>query len=85
MASLSPNTFVALRVLLTLPVTVASGECTFSKLKLIRNYLRSTMSQERLNGLSTISIEHELAYKINLQEAVHAFAARKTRQVNLSE
>ncbi|KAK6293558.1 hypothetical protein J4Q44_G00358840 [Coregonus suidteri] len=66
MASLYPNAFFALRVLLTLPETVASGERTFSKLKLIKNYLRSTMSQERLNGLATISIEHELSYKINL-------------------
>ncbi|XP_045067422.1 uncharacterized protein LOC121553274 [Coregonus clupeaformis] len=66
MASLYPNAFVALRVLLTLPETVASGERTFSKLKLMKNYLRSTMSQERLNGLATISIEHELSYKINL-------------------
>ena len=37
-----PNVFVALRVLLTLPVTVRSGERSFSKLKLIKNDLRST-------------------------------------------
>ncbi|KAK6297931.1 hypothetical protein J4Q44_G00309860 [Coregonus suidteri] len=81
MASLYPNAFVAQRVLLTLPVTVASGERTFSKLKLIKNDLRSTMSQERLNGLATISIDHELSYEINLQQAVHAFAASSQTRV----
>jgi len=39
-----PNLAVALRILLTLPVTVASAERSFSKLKLIKTYLRSTMN-----------------------------------------
>lgn len=41
------NLSIALRLLLTLLVTVASGERSFSTLKLIKTYLRSTMSQER--------------------------------------
>ena len=56
-----PNFWTALRILLTIPVTVASGERSFSKLKLIKTYLRSTMSQERLNGLAILSIENEVA------------------------
>ena len=42
-----PNISVAYRILLTVSVTVASAERSFSKLKLLKNYLRSTMSQER--------------------------------------
>ncbi|XP_026517719.1 uncharacterized protein LOC113408599, partial [Terrapene carolina triunguis] len=34
-----PNTVIALRILLTLPVPVASGERSFSKLKLIKTYM----------------------------------------------
>ncbi|XP_065639496.1 uncharacterized protein LOC136072264 [Hydra vulgaris] len=41
-----PNLFNCLRILLTLPVSVASGERSFSKLKIIKNYLRLSMSQE---------------------------------------
>lgn len=37
-----------MRILLSIPVTVASGERGFSKLKLIKTYLRSTISQSRL-------------------------------------
>ena len=38
-----PNACIAYRILLTILVTVASTERTFSKLKLIKSYLRSTM------------------------------------------
>ncbi|KAM4108034.1 hypothetical protein ACB094_03G014700 [Castanea mollissima] len=48
------------RILLTISVTVASAERSFSKLKLIKSYLRSTMSQERLSGLAILSIEKEM-------------------------
>ena len=39
-----PNTCIAYRILFTIPVTVASAEKSLSKLKLIKLYLRSTMS-----------------------------------------
>lgn len=75
-----PNFYVSLRILLTLPVTVASGERSFSKLKLIKNYLRSTMSQERLTNLATISIEHEIASKLETSKLIKQFAEIKARR-----
>nr|XP_022921013.1 zinc finger MYM-type protein 1-like [Onthophagus taurus] len=76
-----PNIYVALRILLTLPVSVASGERSFSRLKLIKTYLRSTMTEERLVGLATISIEQELAYNLDLCELISLFAQEKARKV----
>ncbi|GFX70747.1 uncharacterized protein TNCV_1032751 [Trichonephila clavipes] len=49
----APNLAIAIRVLLSLPISVANGERSFSKLKLTKNFLRSTILQERLNGLAT--------------------------------
>ena len=43
-----------------MPVTVASAEKTFLKLNLLRNYMRSTMSQEKLNSLAILCIEKKL-------------------------
>ena len=55
-----PNTYIALRILNTIPVNVASAERSLSKLKLIKTYIRSTMTQERLSGLTMLSIEQEI-------------------------
>jgi hAT family C-terminal dimerisation region len=55
-----------LLLLLTLPVTSATCERSFSKLKLIKNYLRSTMSAERLSDLAMLSIEYECAKKLDI-------------------
>lgn len=76
-----PNLCVALRIGLTLPVTVASGERSFSKLKLIKNYLRSTMSQERLVGLALVSIEFDVLQNIKIDELIKDFSETKARRV----
>lgn len=74
------NLSIALRLLLTLPVTVASGERSFSSLKLIKTYLRSTMSQDRLSGLALISIEYRVRRSLDLEDMVTAFAQAKARK-----
>lgn len=75
-----PNINIAFRILLTLPVTVASSERSFSKIKIIKNYLRSTMTQIRLSGLAMISIEHEVCDSINFKEIIKDFAEQKVRR-----
>ena len=72
---------IALRLLLTIPVTVASGERSFSKLKIIKNYLRTSMSQDRLCGLALLSIEHEMSSKLDDKDLIAEFAAKKARKV----
>nr|CAH7742804.1 unnamed protein product [Callosobruchus chinensis] len=39
------NLKIALRIMLSLPVTIASGERSFSRFKCIKNYLRTSMSR----------------------------------------
>jgi hypothetical protein len=46
---------------LTLPIIVAAAQRSFSKLKIIKNDLRSMMAEERLSGLENISIENRRA------------------------
>jgi hypothetical protein len=77
-----PNACIAYRILLTIPVTVASAERSFSKLKLIKSYLRSTMSQERLNGLAILSIEKKILENLEYKNLIKNFASQKARRIN---
>ena len=54
-----PDTCIAFKILLTIHIIVASAEKGFSKLKLIKSYLRSTMSQEILNGLVNYQLKRK--------------------------
>ncbi|KAI3737329.1 hypothetical protein L2E82_27327 [Cichorium intybus] len=75
-----PNAIIAYGILLTIPVTVASAERSFSKLKLLKSYLRSTMSQERLNGLAMIAIENDILDTINYEELIDNFASKNAKR-----
>jgi hypothetical protein len=46
---------------MTVSVTTASAERSFSRLKLIKTYFRTTMAQERLTGLTILSTENDAA------------------------
>ncbi|VVC27260.1 HAT, C-terminal dimerisation domain [Cinara cedri] len=75
-----PDLLTTFYLFLTLPVTVASAERLFSKLKLIKSYLRNTMSQTRLSGLAMISIENERAKKLNMSALIKSFAQDRSRK-----
>ncbi|XP_075716875.1 zinc finger MYM-type protein 1-like [Rhinoderma darwinii] len=80
LASTLPDVCIALLLFLTLPVTVASAERSFSKLKLIKNYLRSTMSQQKLSHLALLSVENERARKLDIQSMIDKFSEAKARR-----
>lgn len=72
-----PNVNIVLRIICTIPVTVASAERNFSNMKLIKTYLRSTMSQNRLSSLALLSIENELAASLDYNEVIKNFSREK--------
>jgi hypothetical protein len=81
--NLFPNICVSLCILLTIPATVLSAERSFSKLKLVKNYLRSTMSQDCLADLVRLSIESEIARKIYF-DVITRLALKKARKAPLN-
>ena len=78
-----PNLRVAIQILLTVAISIASCERSFSKLKLILTYLRATMQQQRLNDLAIISIEEKSNDPTDFEEVINCFASLKARQVPL--
>ena len=69
--------------LLAIPVTVASSKLSFSKLKLLKFYLRSTMIQERLNDLVMIALESDMLEKIDYKSIIEYFISRNTTRMKL--
>ena len=47
-------------VLLTMPATSATCERSFSGMKRIRNYLRTTMTSDRLSSLALIHVHKDM-------------------------
>ena len=62
-------------------MTVASAERSFSKLGLIKNYLRSTMGQGRLSALALLSIEAQRAEALDTDKLVDSFAEAKAHRM----
>ena len=57
--SVFPNLRIAIQIMLTIAVSIASCERSFSKLKLILSYLRASTGQGKLCDLALLSVERE--------------------------
>ena len=75
------NVEIALRIYLVLMVANCSGERSFSKLKLIKNRLRTSMVQDRLVNLAIMSIESDVMGDLVLFAIIEEFATQKSRKV----
>ncbi|XP_067623242.1 52 kDa repressor of the inhibitor of the protein kinase-like [Eurosta solidaginis] len=60
-----PNVHQLLRIMAALPVTTATNERSFSTLRRLKSYLRSTMKEDRLNGLASLNIHRNVNVDIN--------------------
>jgi len=54
--------------LIFVTILVTSAECSFYKLKLIKNYLRNSNSQDRLTNISILNIERDQTSKLNVDK-----------------
>ena len=59
-----------LKLLLVLPATNATSQQSFSALRQIKTYLRSTMSQERLNNMMFLHVHKEQVDRLEFERVV---------------
>ncbi|OEL13725.1 hypothetical protein BAE44_0025255, partial [Dichanthelium oligosanthes] len=52
-------------------------------LKLLKSYLRSTMTQQRLTDLATIALESAVLEKIEYEPIIEEFISRNTKRMIL--
>lgn len=65
------------------PVTTAENERSFSKLKLIQNSLRNSMSDNRLNNLMLIAHEKDIVDSLDLKDLAVRWSKLKKRRISL--
>jgi hypothetical protein len=74
------------RINVTIPMTTAEPERCFSSLKLIKTFLRNSMTQDRLTSLAMLSIEKRLITNtrdLNTR-AIEKFASNKSRRMEFN-
>ena len=76
-----PTIRLFMMVLLCMPVSTATAERSFSKMRRVKTYLRNTMTTERLSGLRLLNIYQDR--EIHTKQVVDVFARRKERRLAL--
>ncbi|CAI6373668.1 unnamed protein product [Macrosiphum euphorbiae] len=78
-----PNMNKILRLMFTAPVSTASNERAFSKLKLIKNFLRSTMNADRLQNLMLLNTNKDILDTIDTMVLVKKWSHLKHRRIEV--
>ena len=60
-------------IYLTIPVITATGERSLSAVRCIKTYLRSTMSQQRLNNTILLNVHKDLRDGLDLPTIARQF------------
>ncbi|PWA54958.1 hypothetical protein CTI12_AA430160 [Artemisia annua] len=71
------------RLILTLPVSTATSERAFSKMKLVKTRLRSTMSDDFLKSSMILSIEREIVGTLCTEKMIDDFYSKSQRRVQM--
>jgi hypothetical protein len=77
-----PNIFRLLKIGCTLPITSCTCERSFSTLRRLRNWLRSSMGCTRLSSLALMNVHY--GHAVNYDKAVDIFLKMHPRRIELS-
>ena len=76
-----PDIFCAMCILGTIPITTCECERSISSLRRLKSYLRSTMSQNRLNRLAALHIHRDI--RINVDAIIDKFARMHPQRLEM--
>jgi hypothetical protein len=76
-----PNITTLMKIFATLPVSTATAERSFSTLRRLKTYLRTSMGEDRLNGLALMSIHRNIAGNIDPLDVIDRLA--KPRRLDI--
>lgn len=74
-----PMVHSLLKILATLPVSVASAERTFSTLRRVKTWLRARMGDTRLTGLCLLHVHRDI--NVEIDKVIERFAKKGPRRL----
>ncbi|KAK0136714.1 Zinc finger MYM-type protein 1 [Merluccius polli] len=78
------ETVTLLKIIITTPMSTAEAERCFSTLKRVKNFLRNTMTQDRLNALAILSMEKKLVNEMtDFNQKLPAFTRSLESQTHI--
>ena len=80
LANLLPDLATLLRIYLTLPSASCEAEISFSVLRRLKNYMRTAMSQNRLNHLCILSVYKNIVDALDQSLLVDEFVMRNDQR-----
>lgn len=80
LSTVFPTLYIALKIGVTLPIASVTTERSFSKLSIVKNKLRSTMTEDRLDSLMIIACESDIP--INNDNIIDAFSTSSPLLLN---
>jgi len=78
-----PNLYKLFQVALTIPISSSTCERSFSAMRRIKTWLRTSMLQERFNNTSILYIEKEISKSIDSETIINIFA-QNNRYIQLN-
>lgn len=77
---LYPYVDIALKLFLTIPASNCSAERSFSVLKRIKSYERSTMTEARLRDVAILNIESDITKRLDFDDVIDSFSNSSSRR-----
>jgi len=75
--------FILMKLVLVMPASNATSERSFSALRRLKTYLRTTMAQARLNNLLVLHIHKEKTDALDLRQCGDDFVALSEHRLNV--
>ena len=80
---LFPSVWKAFKLFKSASPSVCASERSFSRLKLLKSYLRNKLGQNKLNSLMLISNESDISMNLDLNILTKKWAKMKERRIRL--
>jgi hypothetical protein len=78
---LYPSISTVLSILYTMPASTATTERSFSVLRRLKTYLRTTMLQDRLTSLAVLHVHRDI--DIDIDRVMRSFTLGKSRHIDV--